>query len=323
MSKIPLAGHLLFLALAACAPGASDPAPAAPDSSSTTRPPPDDDDLAARAAAAGLTSEQAQQLVALGVPVMVPVLPEGWTSAGFEAAVDVYDGFRYPYYRLDYDRADGACFGIGAASEGLGDVFLSEPPRSREVAVPGVATYGPVLLGWAEAGEAEEEGGAPYLRSEWFGADGLAVSFGSGDDGEGACRRVTPDEAAALLASFRYLDPADDALALGPLAFVDLSAMLADEPAGGTTPEDAAARLFARAAGEGDAAPTVERLRQRPTHAVVLVTNTNPPGDAIRDERVRALLVPGDGGWRVTEAGRQVRCREGRGHADWSPAPCG
>ena len=311
---------LLTLVLAACtsdAPEAVTPDPAA----ETAAPPEATDDLAARAAAAGLSAAQAQQLVDLGVPVIVPALPEGWSLADFSAEAEEYDGFRYPYYRLAYRHAGGVCFAIEAASEGIGDVFLNEPPHSREAEVPGVATYGPVVLGWADEGEVDAEYDVPHVRSEWFGADGLAVSLGS-DAAEG-CLRVTPDEAAALLGGLRYLDPDDDALALGPLAFVDLANPIVGDLASGPTPEAAATQVFAQPEGEGAAATAVEVLRRRPEHVVVLVTNTNLPDDSIRDERVRAVVRPGDdGAWLVTEAGRQVRCRDGRGHAEWGPEPC-
>jgi hypothetical protein len=313
---------LLLLALAACAPGAPTPDAADADSSAVAPEAPADD-LAARAEAAGLTEAQAQQLLALDVPVVVPALPEEWALTSFEAAADEYEGFRYPYYRYTYGRADGACVALQAASEGIGDVFLDEPPHRQEVEVSGVATYGPVLVGWADPGEVDPDYDVPHVRSEWFGADGLAVSLGS-NEGEG-CRRIAPDEAAALLASVRYLDPADDALALGPLALVDFGTFTdpsTGASAAGPTPEAAAAQAFAPPEGEGGTATSVEVLRQWGQHAVVLVTSTNLPDDSVRDERVRAVARTGEGGWQVTEAGRQVRCRDGRGHADWGPQPC-
>jgi hypothetical protein len=320
-SKTLRAGLPLLLALAACGPGTPAPEADAPgaEADEPAAPEAPADDLAARAAAAGLTEAQAQQLVALDVPVVVPVLPEGWALTAFEASAEEYEGFRYPYYRYTYGRADGACFALEAASEGVGDTFLDEPPHRQEVAVRGVATYGPVLVGWAGPGEVDPDYDVPHVRSEWFGADGLAVSLGS-NEGEG-CRRIAPEDAAALLASARYLDPADDALALGPLGFVEFADPAVGDLANGPTPEAAATQVFARPEGEGGTT-AVEVLRQRPRHAVVLVTHTNLPDDSIRDERVRVVLRPGDEGWLVTEAGQQVRCRDGRGHADWGPEPC-
>ena len=62
--------------------------------------------------------------------------------------------------------------------------------------------------------------------------------------------------------------------------------------------------------------------RQRDREVVVLVTALNLPDDSVRDERYRVVLLSRGARWSVAEAGVQIRCREGRGHADWSPEPC-
>ncbi len=308
MPALLLACTLLLAACAAPAPpeglppGRSDGPPVAP--------------RADRAAEAGLSADQARRLADLGVPIAVPTLPEGWTLTDFDAGVFEEGSFRYPHYTLHYRHTGGACFALDAASEGLGDVFITEPPHVREVDVPGLAAYGPALLGWAEEGE----DGEARMQTEWFGADGLALGLVSRpDDG---CRRLAPGDAASLLGGLRYLDPDDDVLALGPMQWMDLSDPPIGEMGNGPTPEATAAQAFAMTEGEGRFVTTTETLRRRDAHAVVLVTNTNVPDDSIRDERVRVVLVPGDEGWLVTEAGRQVRCREGRGHTDWGAAPC-
>ncbi|MDX1419264.1 MAG: hypothetical protein R3181_04805 [Rubricoccaceae bacterium] len=294
---------LLLLLLAACAPGIPpDPSPAAPDGERSDR-----------ADAARLSEAQALQLVALGVPVVVPTLAEDWTLTVFSADPGLYEGGRFPSYGLEYRRADGTCLWIEGASEGIGDAFVEPPTHQREVHAPAIATYGPLLLGWSGTARPRD------LGTEWFGADGLAVRLGSADaDG---CHPLTPDEAAALLSALRYLDPDDDPLALGPLLSVDLYAPPDGEPLRGPTPE-AAVAAFAQVAEEGDPTVTVERLRQREDHAVVLVTTLGLLDDSVRDERVRAVLRRDGDGWVVAEAGRQIRCHEERGSQVWHAQRC-
>ena len=265
---------LLALLLAACAPA---------DSSATDEDAADDageeaDTAAAaggaslddRAAAAGLSAAQVRALVGLDVPVVVPVLPEGWALHALDASAEEYEGMRWPSYTLRYRHEGGACFALDAASEGIGDVFLTEPPHVREVDVPGIATYGAVPLGYAEEGEAAEGWETAGVQTEWFGADGVFFSLGS--TGGDACTPLPPDDAAALLAALRYLDPADDALALGPLA--PLETMEAEfDPAEFARPDPEAAVEALFEGGPGADEVTVETLpaarhpRRRRPHA--------------------------------------------------------
>ncbi len=44
--------------------------------------------------------------------------------------------------------------------------------------------------------------------------------------------------------------------------------------------------------------------------------------DSVRDERLLLTYAPIGGSWELVDAGRQVRCQPGRGHAGWSTAAC-
>ena len=204
----PLVGALLILS--ACTPDAPEPAAAPGDSA---RPPADSSDTkAARAAAAGLSDAQTAALDSLEVPVYVPALPDGWTLQEATTERLESDGTFYPGYDLRYQTAAQTCLHLIAASEGLGDVFVMEPPHTREVAVPGVPTDGPARLGWGLAGETAEGWEGSRVATEWFRTGDLSLSLQSPDDAD-ACGPASPEDAEALLASLRALDPADDASA--------------------------------------------------------------------------------------------------------------
>jgi len=310
-----------LLVLSACTSRTPDEVAVVP--SKTDAPPaPPEDTKATRAEAAGLDEGQAAALDTLGVTVYVPVLPEGWRL--LEALTDTLteDGVFYPSYTLRYRTSQGTCLDLLAASEGLGDVFLSEPPHERDVRVSGVTTTGPVHLGWGIAGETDEGWEDGRVATEWFGTDGLYLSVQSSDADE--CRPASPEAAEALLSTLRPLDPAGDAVFIGPVEIVESESPDAQTPfLSSDSLETVARRLFgATERGEGNAETTVETLRLRPRFAVVLVTNTNLSDDSVRDERTRVVFTRGDAGWTVTTAGRQVRCRAGRGHTGWSDEAC-
>lgn len=306
---------LALLSLTACmAPDAPAkvPAPAGEPSASA-------DTTRSRADAAGLTEAQASELERLGVPVYVPVLPPGWTLAEATSAAPTSDGdVAYPEYTLRYRTPAGACLSIVAASEGLGDIFLDTTPNGRDVAVRGVptsATY-PVRLGWSAPGDGTEGWDGGRVQTEWFGTDGLALNVGS--DGGGGCAMASPDDAEALLASLRPLDPADDALLLGPTLTADVGAL-----PNGPDPEALALAAYGpEEPGEGRQATAVETLRRRDAFAVVLVTTADQADDSVRDERTRVVLMRRGAEWEIVSAGTQTRCQPGRGHAEWSGAVC-
>ncbi len=311
---------VLALTLAACAadvpadpPAASAPEPTPAEASAARA-----DDLAARAAAAGLTLDQAQTLAAYGAGAAVPTLPEGWTLTDFLDET-VEDGpIPYPGYSLRYRHADGACFTLSAASEGLGDVFVIEPPHVDEATAPGIALFGPIPVGWSAPDDPAGDWGPGRLSTEWFGNDGLFVLLNSA--AEDGCARVTADEARGLLAGLRYLDPADDASLPGVWAWEEVMEEGADPDSRRAADPEAAARATFLA----DARATrVETIRPGERRRVVLVTHEGLMDDSVRDERVRVAYVRHpDGLWAPQYAGRQQRCQAGRGHADWSPEPC-
>lgn len=297
---------VLLVALAACAqPSPADAQDAPADSTRSVRPAPP-----SRAAAAGLSPEQAGRLADLGVPVAVPTLPAGWMLAGLDTALD--GGF--PRYTLLYRGPDGACLTVEGATEGLGDVFTSEPPGRLDVDIPFLATSGPVPLGWSGGTYGTAEGWETNrVQSEWLGVDGVAVQVRSDD--ENGCTVARPETVADALASLRPLDPLDD----GPSG----AWALADGQGSGATPDAAALAAFGPTEpAEGRQATTAETLNARADHAVVIVTTTDLDDDSVRDERVRAVVIRSEGTWSVVQAGRQVRCQSGRGHTDWSAEFC-
>ncbi|MFN3596890.1 MAG: hypothetical protein ACK41D_06435 [Rubricoccaceae bacterium] len=286
----------------AAAPGA--PAP----SETNTR--------AARAAAAGLTLAQADSLVALGYPVYVPAMPEGWMLTGFLARAYVRGDERFPEYTLTYAERSGACVVVEGASEGLGDVFVQPPPREQAVPLARVSAFGPALLGWAEAGDGVAGWENGRVSTEWIGSDGLYVLVRS-DDGP-ACTPARAEEVEAFVASLRPLEPADDALVLGPLAPAAFEA-----PAPGEDPVALALAAFGSAEpGEGRQRTGTQTLRQTDHYAAVLVTTTDRADDSVRDLRTRAFFVRAPGGWTLRAAGQQWRCQSGRGAQDWTTDPC-
>lgn len=312
---------LLLLALAACAPASSDDAPG-PDS--TAAPPTAPaaataDDLAARAAAAGLTLDQAQTLTAYGAGAAVPTLPAGWTLTEMVDETVTDGPVPWPGYTLRYRRTDGACFTLMAASEGLGDAFVIAPPHDGEAAATGIAVFGPVPLGWSEPDEPGGDWGPGRLSTEWFGADGLFFLLNSAT--EDGCTMVTPDEARALLAGLRYLDPADDDTLPGLWAPMETMEEGGDPAAlRGPDPE-----AMARTTFPSDARTTrVETLRPGADRRILLVTHEGLMDDSVQDERIRVVYVRDgfDGLWGPQYVGRQHRCRSGRGHEGWGVENC-
>lgn len=318
---VPFAG-LLALALAlplGAASGCQDP-PATPPAAPETPPPPappllGPDTRAARADAAGLTLAQADSLVALGYPVYVPAMPQGWMLTGFLARTVAMGDERYPEYTLTYAGPGGACVVVEGASGGLGDVFVQPPPRERAVPLTSVSHFGPALLGWAEPGDREPGWEGGRVSTEWIGTDGLLVLVRS-DDGP-ACTPARADEVEAFVVGLRPLEPADDALVLGPLepaAFDDVR---------GDDPEALARAAYGPAEpGEGRQRTETETLRQTDRYAAILVTTFDQADDSVRDVRTRAFFVRTPGGWALRAAGTQWRCQSGRGAQDWTTELC-
>ncbi len=70
----------------------------------------------------------------------------------------------------------------------------------------------------------------------------------------------------------------------------------------------------------------IERIygsAESPVSAEVVITNEKLPDDSVMGERYVIVLGRNeDGSWTIKSAGRAVRCREGRGHQDYSKGPC-
>ena len=299
--------------------GCSTPDPVPASLRPADAPPALVDTPAARAEAAGLSDAQFDGLAALGVPVYVPDLPEGWTLADATYGLPGDSTALWPEYTLRVRTSEQTCLALDGASEGIGDVFVDEPPNERDVRVPGVPTAGPARLGWGIAGETTEGWEDGRVASEWFGTDGLFLNVRS-DDADG-CVPASPEAAETLLESLRPLDPADDAGNIGPVARADEIEEAAGTLPAGPDPEALALAVAVPDAPDGPP-PTAETLVRRDRFAVVLVTITGLLDDSVRDVRTRVVLTRGPAGWAVQSAGRQVRCRPGRGHADWSAGFC-
>ena len=164
---------------------------------------------AERAAAAGLSGENVAEIDSAGITAYVPVMPAGWTVQDVFTERDG-DGPVLPNYTITYRSPAGACVFVNAASEGLGGVFVAEPPNERAVFVPGVPMDEPARLGWATAADSTVEWGAGLVQTEWFGRGMPQLGVSTGTD-EG-CQYASPDEVEAVLKTLRPLDPDDDVL---------------------------------------------------------------------------------------------------------------
>jgi hypothetical protein len=314
-----------LVALLIAAVGVACTLPDTPSTSETTTGKPDKpaapvqtDDVRTRALAAGLTPQQGEQLAAYRAGAVVPTPPDGWELVEFrDEPVDVL-GVVYPGYTLDYRNRNGACFQFMAASEGLGDVFVIPPPHEDEADAPAIALFGPIPLGWSAPDEPSGDWGPGRVSTEWFGTDGLFFKLGSA--AEDGCGVISSPEAQDLLASLRYLDPADDDTLPGHWEYPDMMQNAVD-PARLSGPDPEAA---ARTTYVGDAQSTrVETIRNGHDRRVVLVTHQGLMDDSIQDQRFRITYVrDSEGLWSPQYAGQQQRCRSGRGHQDWGPERC-
>ena len=282
----------------------------------------------ARVRAAGLTAAQADTLAMAGYPVLAPALPAGWALAALAAEPEPFA------YRLAYRHTGGACFTLDGVADAFAEGPDAYPDSARAAPVAAVPFLPEPLVYWAdEAVDADAPWDPMTLRSDVLEGDGIAYVLASAagtapDDGP-PCRRLGVDEAVALMAGLRYLDPADDP-ALGPFAPLDL-ADAEQAPRADLAGPDPVALARAIVAPEGSAARvSVEALRRTDTRAVVLVTEEHVTEEGVtadaatRDRRTRAVLLldPRANDWYLAAAGRQVRCRPGHGAADWSPDPC-
>ena len=299
-------------------------------------------------ASGGLTADQTADLAALGVPVVVA------GDAGRFRLVDVRAdrtagfGGASASYALHYRRDDGACFEISGTNEGLGGPAFPLVARPvRLPALPGRPTVALYQAADDPAASSAQDWGAGTVVSDDVAVGDLAAGGGVvrfRSAAEAGCRALSLDEAAALFAGLRLLGaapaPAPPARPgppapprpPAPPAPTDLSDLGAfadaptvrDDPAieSGRTPEEAARGLAERYEGAARSVQ-VQIVQSVGGEATVLVSATGLADDSVEGERYRLAYRQGEGGiWFIEEAGVQVRCAPGRGHADWSAAPC-
>jgi hypothetical protein len=160
--------------------------------------------MAERAAAAGLSDEQVAALDSTGIPVYLPVLPDGWTLVEAVTNRDEEYDPSVPFYSLTYLTPDSTnVFVYG--TEGPGVPWASAPLNTRTVAVPGVPTSGPVRLGWSGVGEQAEGWENGIVQTEGFGPDGHTYAVGTTYEEDQRVASVGDVE--TLLTSLRALDP--------------------------------------------------------------------------------------------------------------------
>lgn len=73
---------------------------------------------------------------------------------------------------------------------------------------------------------------------------------------------------------------------------------------------------------EGNYSEEAVTLLASPDQQVVLFTQLGLPDDSVLGMRHRLEFLREGGQWQLSWAGRQVSCRPGRGHEDWSTQPC-
>ncbi len=299
-SPLPL---LALLVLAACAAPADREDPYQPDR-------PVEADVPQ-----GLTPDQAESLMNLGIPVVVPSAPGAFEVVGVRAQATA--GFAD--YDITYRRADGACFEVYGGVDGYGGPEL--PIVSTEVQVPGLGQTVRVHQASSDMGatSAMDFGPGTVISSEiWL--DNAAATFRSvAEDG---CRALSLDEAVPLVRSLIRIAPSSrpigDVSSLGRFAPAD---DLLEGANIASSPGLAADAIAGRYDGEADRI-SVEVLSETSYEATALVTALGLYDDSIRDERLRLTYTPYNGSWELTAAGRQVRCQRDRGHQDWSDEAC-
>ena len=263
---------------------------------------------------AGLSADQVVYLNELGVPVVVPGAVGAFRLVGLEA--ERRDGS--VRYALDYRRDDGACFEVSGDTGG--GRLPDYPLVSREAVVRGLPDRPTVRVFEAAddpGATSAQVWGVQTVVSDLIVAGETDALFLS-DTADG-CRPVPLAEGVEIVSALRLLPPAAGGADRAADDFRPAPDVL-DGYNAASTPEAAAEAIARRyEADEVD----VEVLDRDDRDVVVLVTAYDLRDDSVRDERLRLLYRDnGVGTWELVDAGRQVRCHEGRGHPDWSPARC-
>ncbi len=311
MTVIPFAPRLLALAfvLAACsAPRDANPPPTA---------------------LGGLTAQQADDLRALGVPVLVPGDPGAFRLTGL-AAERTGSTARWA---VDYQRDDGVCFEVSGGNDGFGGPDM--PLVSTEASIRDLGRRVRVYQAADVPGATSAQvWGLRTVVSDFIDLDGAAALLLS--DTEGGCTPVSLDEGARIVSGLVRLTgaPASDADRAGPEprpsdAVPDRATLGAFAPAddvleraNAASSPDVAAEVVARRYADDAGQVTVDVLTESSYEATALVTLLDLRDDSVRDERLLLTYTPVGGTWELIDAGRQVRCQPGRGHQTWSAAAC-
>ncbi len=265
----------------------------------------------------GLTDDQSDQLLALGVPVLVPAVLDAFELAYFEAG-RVGTGASYA---LGYRRSDGSCFEVSGGNDGFGG-----PELPLVFTKAHIADLGQTVLVYRAAdvpdATSAQVWGINTVVSDFIELDGAAALFLS--DTEGGCRPVSLDEGAQIVSGLRLLTSGTRGPA--PTRASDLGAFApADDVLRGLNSASApgvAAQAIARRYSDDAGRTTVDVLSESPYEAVALVTLLDLRDDSVRDERLRLTYTRVGDTWDLVQAGRQVRCQPGRGHSNWSAVAC-
>jgi hypothetical protein len=73
---------------------------------------------------------------------------------------------------------------------------------------------------------------------------------------------------------------------------------------------------------EGIKSETLEVIYPKTGNAIVTMITDGLADDSVRAEKYRIEMQLVGELWKITWAGTQVKCYEGRGHTDWSKQPC-
>ena len=268
----------------------------------------------------GLSPDQVLYLDELGVPVAVP----GVTGAFRLAQLDVQRRETSVRYALDYRRDDGVCFEVSGET---GAMSLPDYPLVSAEAIARGLPGRPAVSVFEAADDpgatSAQVWGVQTIVSEPIRLDGIDLLFLS-DTADG-CRPVTLVEGVEIVSALELLPPVQGGAAPGvrpegeAFDFRPAPDVL-DGYNAASTPQ-AAAEAIARRYETDDV--DVEVVEEGDGQAVVLVTAYDLRDDSVRDERLRLLYRDnGVGTWELVDAGRQVRCYEGRGHEDWAAARC-
>ena len=297
---------LLLLALAACSSprGSDGPTPISPG---------------------GLSAEQVADLAdlaGLGVPVVVPADPGAFRVAN----VAVERRGAVSNWAVDYHRDDGACYEVSGGNDGAGGPAM--PLVSTRVRVPGLGQTVAVYQAADDPGATSAQvWGLETVVSDFVSLDASTALFLS--DTEGGCRPVSIEEGARIVSGLVLLAPGSGAPSPSPTPTASREELGAFAPAddvldganAASSPQiaaDAIARRYADDAGR----VTVDVLSESGYEATALVTLYDLRDDSVRDERLLLTYTPVGASWELVDAGRQVRCQPGRGHAGWSAAAC-